>query len=72
MALKFDPETPLAGEIRVVENALIVPWGEGKRQRMARPAGVFDAQSNFCVDAMTWRSSRRPTTVEPNLHPRSK
>ncbi|WP_295513184.1 DUF563 domain-containing protein [Sulfitobacter sp.] len=69
MALKFDPETPLAGEIRVVENALIVPWGEGKRRKMARPAGVFDADGKFCVDAMTWRSSRRPTTVEPDLPP---
>ena len=50
MALKFDPETPLAGEIRVVENALIVPWGEGKRRKMARPAGVFDADGKFCVE----------------------
>lgn len=67
MALKFDPEIPLAGEIRVVENALIVPWGEGKRHKMARPAGVFDAEGSFCADAMTWRSSNRPTTVEPHL-----
>ncbi|WP_339765120.1 glycosyltransferase family 61 protein [uncultured Sulfitobacter sp.] len=67
MALRFNPETPLAGEIRVVENALIVPWGEGNHRKMARPAGVFDAQGNFCIDAMTWRSSRRPTTVEPIL-----
>ncbi len=67
MALTFDPDRPLAGEIRVVENALIVPWGEGKRRAMARPAGVFDADGAFCEDAMTWRSSRRPTTVEPDL-----
>lgn len=69
MALKFDPERPLADEIRVVENALIVPWGTGKRRNMARPAGVFDDDGNFCEDAMTWRSSTRPTTVEPDLPP---
>ncbi len=67
MRLSLNPQTPLAGDIRIVENALLVPWGHGKRRRIARPAGVFDAQGNFCTDAMTWRSGQRPTTVEPEL-----
>lgn len=65
MALRLDPEKPLAGEIRVVENAVIVPWGEGKRQGMARPAGVFTADGEYCADAQTYRSGGKPTTVEP-------
>ncbi|MBQ0805381.1 MAG: hypothetical protein KBT65_11035 [Sulfitobacter sp.] len=47
MALKFDPETPLAGEIRVVENALIVPWGEGKRRKMAALPGSSTRMESF-------------------------
>ncbi len=67
MALNLDPEMPLAGDIRVVENAIIVPWGQGKRQGMARPAGVFTADGEYCADAQTFRSGGKPTTVAPHF-----
>lgn len=65
--LNFNPEASLAGNIRVVENAIVVPWGEGSKKKMARPAGVFTAEGEFCEDAMTYRSAHRPTTVEPHF-----
>jgi hypothetical protein len=65
--LNFHPDTPLTNQIRVVENAIVVPWGRGKSKGMARPAGVFTAEGEFCADAMTYRSSRKPTTVEPEF-----
>ncbi len=66
MALRLDPEKSLARYIRVVENAIIVPWGQGNRQGMARPAGVFTADGEYCADAQTYRSGGKPTTVEPD------
>ncbi|MEO0485345.1 MAG: glycosyltransferase 61 family protein [Pseudomonadota bacterium] len=48
-----------------MENAIVVPWGRGKKRAMARPAGVFTADGAFCADAMTYRAATRPTTVEP-------
>lgn len=68
MRLDFGPDRPLAGDIRIVENALVVPWGRGKNVRMARPAGVFSSDGAFCTDAMTYRAATRPTTVQPE-HP---
>jgi capsular polysaccharide biosynthesis protein len=65
MRLDFDPDRPLAGNIRILQNALVVPWGRGKNVRMARPAGVFSSDGEFCADAMTYRAATRPTTVEP-------
>ena len=63
MRLDFDPDRPMKGNIRVLENAVVVPWGQGTRVRMARPAGVFTSEGQYCEDAMTFRSSQRPTTV---------
>lgn len=67
MRLNFDPERPLADEIRVVENAVVVPWGRGERRGMARPAGVFTAEGEPCAEAQCWRSSARPATVPPEM-----
>lgn len=65
--LNFNPDTPLTSQIRVLENAVVVPWGRGKAKRMARPAGVFTAEGQYCHDAITYRASTRPTIVEPEL-----
>lgn len=64
---KFDPELSLSGQIRVVENAILVPWGRGKYRRMGRPAGVFTSDGEFCADAVTYRAGARPTTVQPEF-----
>ena len=65
--LNFSPDASLAGEIRVVEDAIVVPWGCGGNQNMARPAGVFTADGEFCPGAMTYRATNRPTTVRPEF-----
>lgn len=65
--LNFDPERRLADQIRVVENAIVVPWGRGQKRAMARPAGVFTAGGVFCEDAVTYRAASRPTTVQPEF-----
>ena len=65
MMLNFDPDKPLAGEMRIVENATLVPWGRGQKQRMARPAGVFAADGAYCEDAITYRTATRPTSTLP-------
>ena len=44
----FSADAPLSSQIRVVENAIVVPWGRGKKQKMARPAGIFTAEGEFC------------------------
>ena len=65
--LNFSADAPLSSQIRVVENAIVVPWGRGKKQKMARPAGIFTAEGEFCADAMTYRAANRPTTVQPEF-----
>lgn len=65
MALTLDPERPLSPQMRVIENAILVPWGDGDWQGMARSAGVFTADGEYCHDAQTFRSGGKPTTVEP-------
>lgn len=65
--LDFDPERRLADQIRVIENAVVVPWGRGQKRAMARPAGVFTSDGAFCEDAMTYRAATRPTTVAPEF-----
>ncbi|MDE9451614.1 glycosyltransferase family 61 protein [Aliiroseovarius sp. Z3] len=69
MRLEFDPEKPLANNIRVLENAVVVAWGQGDNVRMARPAGVFTDDGDYVEDAMCFRASTRPTTVA--AHPPS-
>lgn len=34
---------------------------------MARPAGVFTEDGQFCDDAMTYRVASRPATVQPEF-----
>ncbi|SEO07966.1 Protein of unknown function [Salinihabitans flavidus] len=61
----FDPDAPLAGRIEVLENAVVVPWGEGRRKGIARPAGVFHADGRYCRAGQAFRAESRPTTLEP-------
>jgi hypothetical protein len=65
--LNFSPDTPLSDQIRVVENAVLVPWGRGEYKGMARPAGVFTAEGEYCANAITYRAANRPTTVMPEF-----
>nr|WP_319947455.1 glycosyltransferase family 61 protein [uncultured Shimia sp.] len=67
MALRFDPEQHLADQIEVIEDAIIVPFGDGTSKNMARPAGVFYPDGRYCETAQTWRASNRPTIVEPRF-----
>lgn len=65
MRLNFNPDASQANQIRIVENAIVVPWGQGENKGIARPAGVFTPDGVFCSDAMTYRAAIRPTTVQP-------
>ena len=65
--LNFSSDEPLSDKIRVIKNAIVVPWGRGQKKNMARPAGVFTAEGEFCIDAMTFRAANRPTTVRPEF-----
>lgn len=65
--IEFDPEVPLSGQIRIVENAILVPWGRGEDRQLSRPAGVFTAEGEFCADAMSYRAASRPTTFQPEF-----
>ncbi len=67
--MAFDPDKPLAPEIRVIENALIVPFGAGKTRGIARRAGVYDAEGNYIPESQCFRFSEQPTTVEPDGPP---
>jgi hypothetical protein len=66
--MHFDPEEPLAGRIRVLEEAVIHPFGgengEAER-RVSRPAGVFDASGAYVPEAQCWRDIDQPVTTEP-------
>lgn len=61
----FDPQTPLADRILTLENAVIVPWGEGPRRGIARPAGVYDQHGTYQPLSACLRRTDQPTTVEP-------
>lgn len=63
--MTFDPTKSLAGDIRVVENALIVPFAPGKTRGLRRPAGVFDSDGQYLPLGQCFRSSTTPVTVEP-------
>ncbi|MEP2782821.1 MAG: glycosyltransferase family 61 protein [Pseudoruegeria sp.] len=63
MSLSFDPKTPLTSGIEIIENAVIVPWGDGKSKGFARPAGVFYPDGTPCDAAVCYRSADRATTL---------
>lgn len=67
--MRFDPDLPLAARVRIIENALIVPFGAGKAGGIRRPAGVYDADGTYLADGQCFRNSRQPTTVEPEGPP---
>lgn len=65
MSLSFSPDQPLSGGIEIVENAIVVPFGQGKKQGIARPAGVLYPDGTHCIPGQSYRSEVRPTTVPP-------
>lgn len=69
--MSFDPTKPMAGEIQVIENALIVPFGEGKTRGARRPAGIYDAQGNYLDMSQCLRNMRFPVTVQPDSIPKA-
>lgn len=67
--MSFDPTKPMAGDIQVIENALIVPFGEGKVRGARRPAGIYDAAGNYLPMGQCLRNSSAPITVQPDRMP---
>lgn len=67
----FDPNQPLADQILSVADATILPKGEGDKQRIARPAGIFDAKGNYLPLGQCFRHSGLPTTCQPAEPPAS-
>ncbi|SDD41909.1 Protein of unknown function [Paracoccus isoporae] len=63
--MSFDPTQSLAGDIRTVESALIVPFAPGKTRGLRRPSGVFDASGSYLPLGQCFRNSTTPVTVEP-------
>ncbi len=61
----FNPQTPLTDDIVTLENALIVPWGEGRKRGISRPAGVYDAQGVYQPLSQCFRNTSAATTTEP-------
>ncbi|MFD1795037.1 glycosyltransferase family 61 protein [Paracoccus aurantiacus] len=67
--MNFDPNKSLADGIRIIENAVIVPFGAGKRGGIRRPAAIYDAGGNYVPLGQCFRSWGRPVTVEPDSPP---
>lgn len=65
MSLSFSPDQPLADGIEIIENAIVVPFGRGKKQGIARPAGILYPDGTHCAPGQSFRSSTQPTTVPP-------
>lgn len=65
----FDPAKKLAGEIAVLERALIVPQGDERRKGIALRAGVYDSARVYQPIGQCWRHSTLPTTLEPGSLP---
>ncbi|WP_460274217.1 glycosyltransferase 61 family protein [Celeribacter sp. ULVN23_4] len=65
----FDPQTSLTGDIITLENALIVPWGEGRKRGISRPAGVYDANGVYQPISQCFRNTSAATTTEPKGPP---
>ncbi len=67
--MAFDHTRSQASGLRIVANALVVPFGEGavrgKGKGIARPAGVYDADGNYLPSGQCWRAPGLPVTVEP-------
>ncbi|PTQ74395.1 uncharacterized protein DUF563 [Celeribacter persicus] len=61
----FNPQTPLTGDIVTLENALIVPWGEGRKRGISRPAGIYDADGTYQPLSQCFRNTSAVTTTEP-------
>lgn len=63
--MTFDPDRPLTDDIRIVENAMIVPFGAGEVQGIARPAGVADSSGTWLDLGRCWRAPDRAVTFSP-------
>lgn len=63
--MSFDPDQSQAPSIRVVRNALLVPFGAGPEKGICRPAGVYDARGEFVESSLCWRRSGMPVTSRP-------
>ncbi len=61
----FDPDKVLAADIRIIENALVLPEGNGRQTGIARPAGVFDHEGRYLPLSQSWRGDGLPVTLEP-------
>lgn len=63
--MQFDPDQSQAKSIRVVSNALLVPFGAGAEKGICRPAGVYDTAGNFVEGSICWRDAGLPVTSRP-------
>lgn len=63
--MAFDPQVPLAPRIQVLENAIVVPFGAGKRSGVRRPGGVYTADGVFVDDSTCYRTSDLATIAKP-------
>lgn len=61
----FDPDLKRAGEVRLVEDAVLVPFGAGQARGICRPAGVYDSKGRFVEESLCWRDSGLPVTSRP-------
>ncbi len=65
----FDPKKPLRDQIIILNDALIIPYGKGRKRGISRPAGVYDSQGNYQPISQCLRSARLPTTTKPDDNP---
>lgn len=67
--MQFDPDRPQTAAIRTVDEALLVPFGEGRGRGICRPAGVYDAAGGFVDGSVCWRKSGLAVTSVPDVVP---
>ncbi|SDE01351.1 Protein of unknown function [Paracoccus isoporae] len=67
--MAFDPDRKLAPQIRIVENALIVPSADGDFRGLFRKAGVYDGDGHYLPLAECLRSPGLPITMRPGTPP---
>ncbi len=65
----FDPKKPLRDHIIILNDALIIPYGKGRKRGISRPAGVYDSQGNYQPIGQCLRSAQLPTTTKPDDNP---
>lgn len=64
--MTFDPTKSLTGDIQIIENATIVPFGDGKTKGAVRPAAVYDADGQVVPLGQCLRNTGTPVTVTPD------